>query len=86
MFSKFLPSRFEKKDSKQNSSEMTAQAYPVIDMDECIGCGICVAACKRGVLQVVNQKAAIVNEENCVGCGKCKKECTMGAIIEIGYE
>lgn len=86
MFSKFLPSRFEKKESAKTTSEMTAHPYPVIDMDECIGCGICVAACKRNVLEVVNQKATIVNEENCIGCGKCKKECTMGAIVEIDYE
>lgn len=86
MFSKFLPSRFDKKESPQKSSEMTAQPYPIIDMDECIGCGICVAACKRAVLKVVNQKATIVNEDNCIGCGKCKRECTMGAIIEIGFE
>lgn len=86
MLSKLLSKRFDKKESAQGDSEMAAQACPVIDLDECIGCGICVSACKRNVLKIVSQKATIVAEENCVGCGRCKKECTMGAIVEIGFE
>ena len=51
-------------------------AHPVIDADECIGCGICVDACPQEVLEVVN----------CIACGDCVEECPMGAIPEVVEE
>ena len=46
-------------------------AHPVIETDECIGCGICVD---------------VVNEDNCIACGDCVEECPMGAIPEVVEE
>lgn len=56
---------------------------PIIDEDECSGCGTCVDACPSGVLDLVNDVATPVNEDDCAGCGTCMEECPMGAITEI---
>lgn len=56
---------------------------PIIDADECVGCGICVDACPNDVLEVSGGKVDVVNEDSCVGCGDCVEECPMGAITEV---
>ena len=58
-------------------------SHPIIEADECIGCGICVAACPQEVLEVVNGTAEVVNEDACIACGDCVEECPMGAIPEV---
>ncbi|MBQ9020421.1 MAG: 4Fe-4S binding protein [Eggerthellaceae bacterium] len=58
-------------------------AHPVIDADECVGCGICVDACPQEVLEVAGGVAEVTNEDNCIACSDCLEECPMGAITEI---
>ena len=58
-------------------------SHPVIEADECIGCGICVDACPQEVLEVVGGVAEVVNEDACIACGDCVEECPMGAIPEV---
>ena len=61
-------------------------AHPVINADECIGCGICVDACPQEVLEVPGGVAEAVNEDACIACGECVEECPMGAIPEIAED
>ena len=61
-------------------------SHPVIDADECIGCGICVDACPQEVLEVAGGVATVANEDACVACGDCVEECPMGAIPEVVEE
>ncbi len=53
---------------------------PIIDTDECTGCGICVDACPNDVLELIDDVSTVVNEEACTGCGACAEECPMEAI------
>ena len=65
-------------DEKEND-----MSHPVIDADECIGCGICVDACPQEVLEVVRGVSEVVNEDACIARGDCVEECPRGAFTEV---
>jgi len=48
----------------------------------CIGCGMCVDACRLGAISIGESGAAKVDADKCVGCGLCAKACPQ-SIIEI---
>ena len=58
-------------------------AHPVLETEECIGCGICVESCAQGVLDIVDGVVEAVDEDACIACGDCVEECPMGAIPEV---
>lgn len=56
-----------------------------VDEDKCTGCEMCVAACKRRVLELkyglnFNYHAIARFPDDCVGCGRCLRACSFGAI------
>jgi Pyruvate/2-oxoacid:ferredoxin oxidoreductase delta subunit len=51
-----------------------------IDEEKCNGCGLCVAACAEGAIQLVNGKARLVRDDYCDGLGACLGECPQDAI------
>jgi NAD-dependent dihydropyrimidine dehydrogenase PreA subunit len=59
------------------------QWNPGIDENRCIGCGMCVASCGRGVYKYdyENRKSKVVNPNNCmVACQTCANLCPVKAI------
>lgn len=50
-----------------------------IDIENCTGCGNCVAVCPFGLLEVVDDKVRL--KEGCTLCGACKEACACEAII-----
>ena len=56
---------------------------PIIDSEECTGCGICTDTCANDVMDIVQDIATVINEDSCTACGDCMEECPMAAIIEI---
>ncbi len=62
-------------------------AHPVLETEECIGCGICVDACPQDVLEEIAGGVVVVeNEDACIACGDCVEECPMGCITEISED
>lgn len=53
---------------------------PVIDEEECSGCGICVDNCPKNVFDLQDDIAVVINEEACDACRICEEDCPMGAI------
>ncbi|RJQ45820.1 MAG: 4Fe-4S dicluster domain-containing protein [Gaiellales bacterium] len=54
---------------------------PVIDREECTGCGICIDECPNECLEFDSEDiATLVNAEACDGCGTCEEVCPTEAI------
>ena len=51
-----------------------------IDEEKCNGCGICVAACHEGAIELIDGKAKLTREDYCDGLGDCLPACPTGAI------
>lgn len=67
----------------------------LVDRDECISCGACVAACPKKIIGRIPKTAKVyiacsnttkgkdvakVCKVGCIACGKCEKTCPKGAI------
>ena len=51
-----------------------------INQDNCVGCGLCAAACHEGAIGMVDGKAKLLREDYCDGLGDCLPACPTGAI------
>ena len=60
----------------------------IVEIDEakCTGCGLCIAACHEGALQLVGGKAKLVTDSYCDGLGACLPACPADAIQIIERE
>jgi len=74
------------------------KGLPIVDIEKCTGCGLCVQACPQNtlILQSVNKKVLIrcKNQEvakdvikeckvGCISCGLCEKNCPIDGAITI---
>ncbi|MFC1873405.1 FAD-binding protein [Chloroflexota bacterium] len=49
-----------------------------VDLDKCVGCGVCEPACPFGVIELIDEKAHI--NDGCTLCGACEEACGFDAI------
>ena len=54
-----------------------------IDREKCVGCGLCVNACKESAIGLVDGKAMLLREDYCDGLGNCLPVCPTNAISFI---
>ena len=51
-----------------------------LDVERCIGCGLCETVCPHGVFLVQQGKAQIRDRDACIECGACARNCPVDAI------
>lgn len=56
------------------------QPIPIIDLQRCNGCGLCVPTCPTKALDLRNGKAVVSNPQACDYRGMCEAVCPAHAI------
>jgi len=62
---------------------------PQVDLDKCVGCGLCVDVCHCGAIIMRGDKVIIIETRECSWCTLCEAVCPVGAIscpFEIIFE
>ena len=55
-----------------------------VDIEKCIGCGLCIKDCFVKDIELIDNKANIKNER-CMKCGHCVAICPKGAVSTDTY-
>ena len=53
---------------------------PLIVVEKCNGCGLCVTVCRCNALAMVDKVVTAVAVEDCGWCAQCEAVCPTGAI------
>ena len=51
-----------------------------LEEEKCVGCGICVDTCEKGVLEMGDEVVKIAHLEKCNGCNDCVEACPNDAL------
>ncbi len=51
-----------------------------LNVDKCIGCGLCSEVCPHRVFEIKEKRAVIVDRDGCMECGACSSNCPVDAI------
>lgn len=63
-----------------NDIGIMGRSVPNFIVDNCVGCNLCVKACRQNALEVVDGKI-VYHEEVCVNCGGCVRSCRSNAVV-----
>ncbi len=62
------------------AGESKMVVLPIIDLQRCDGCSVCVVSCPVSAVQLINGKARITVPERCTFCEICESYCPREAI------
>ncbi len=51
-----------------------------LDVEKCVGCGMCTIVCPHGVFAADGGKVKIADRDACMECGACARNCPINAI------
>ncbi|AJE02787.1 4Fe-4S dicluster domain-containing protein [Geobacter pickeringii] len=61
--------------SATNDVGFQGAIWPVLEQDDCIGCGLCAKSCTEGAIAMDDAKRPVFTGDNCLYCGDCVKVC-----------
>lgn len=64
--------------SISRSVPKASQWKAFVDVEKCLGCGICQEVCPVGAVEV--NEYAQIRMHSCIGCGRCVQECPQEAL------
>ncbi len=53
---------------------------PLIDLDKCNRCGLCIGVCSCGAIILTADRVTIIETEDCHWCTDCEAVCPTGAL------
>lgn len=51
-----------------------------LDVDACVGCGMCTLVCPHRVFTLEGRKARLIDLDGCMECGACAENCPTNAL------
>ncbi len=54
---------------------------PLIDVEKCNGCGLCISVCSCSALVRVDNIITVIQTEECDWCTLCEYVCPTGALV-----
>jgi ferredoxin len=61
--------------------EQEISGLPILNVEQCNGCGLCIDVCETGLLYLENDRIAIRQNETCTWCTYCELVCPTSAIV-----
>ena len=65
-----------------NDIGIAGRNVPKYVEEKCVGCGMCVKACRQKALELVDKKI-VFHKDLCVNCGGCVRSCRPGGFISM---
>jgi len=59
--------------------EMHSDSKPVVNTDNCVGCGVCTENCSQEAITLNADNIATIDYAKCIGCGQCIAVCQYDA-------
>jgi len=67
--------------SRAGKLEMHSNSQPIVRIERCVGCNMCVKHCNYGAITLNESRKAGIDYTKCVGCGQCVAYCAYGSAV-----